>query len=498
MSHYAVIRFEKHKTTGSINTVGRHNTRDYTTHAPENVNRDMSRYNETLVACHGPSLAESVNAEIQARVTGLVRPDSVRMLEFIMTSDQEFFLPASDDVLRDASGRFDADKLDAWKNSSLEYIQRLYGAENVVSAVLHVDERTPHIHACVVPITSDGRLCAREWTGGKQKLRQIQSGYAEAMAHLGLVRGREYSTQKHRTMKEYYAALSAELEVFDQLPPELGERPGLLAGAEAHRKYKEAAQQREDFIEKMRKTGDAFFARAAAYDAVKRDLDTERDLSAHYRRLYEETKAKLDTKTLRALDLATVARRFGYYHEHDDKYIGHMRDLVITGQKFEFFGEIGKKRKTGKNAIDFVKAHIELEENREVTPAEAIVRLAGVAGDARQVEDTVKQAALDEAEAQLAPLRPQFAAAVEAEKARQEERKRKEKREAEAARQWLAEQEAAAEARQQMEHQPGQQQPEPEPEPTPPPQLETPPPPAPEPEPEPEPAPEEPEPGMSM
>ena len=45
-------------------------------------------------------------------------------------------------------------KLDEWCRDNIRWLQDTFGKNNVVSAVLHMDEKTPHIHATVVPIVS--------------------------------------------------------------------------------------------------------------------------------------------------------------------------------------------------------------------------------------------------------------------------------------------------------------------------------------------------------
>lgn len=104
-------------------------------------------------------------------------------------------------------------RLKAWCADNLEWLRRTFGAENVVSAVLHMDEATPHIHAAVVPIvTGERRKVLKEQTDepnkrkyrtksaarprlcaddvmSRVKLKEYQDTYAAAMAKYGLQRG---------------------------------------------------------------------------------------------------------------------------------------------------------------------------------------------------------------------------------------------------------------------------------------------------------------------
>lgn len=121
-------------------------------------------------------------------------------------------------------------KLDQWCADNLDWLRKTYGADNVVSAVRHMDEKTPHIHATVVPIvtgerrkaqarptesgkkqyrkknTTTSRLCADD-VMACPKLKEYQNTYADAMAKYGLKRGIDGSEAKHITNQEYYREL---------------------------------------------------------------------------------------------------------------------------------------------------------------------------------------------------------------------------------------------------------------------------------------------------
>ena len=115
-------------------------------------------------------------------------------------------------------------RLDDWCEQSVEWMQETFGTENLVSAVLHLDEKTPHIHATVVPIVTatrrkkkseenvkkhyrkkaDGaRLCADDIMT-QAKLKNYQTSYANAMHSFGLERGIDGSEARHISTREYY------------------------------------------------------------------------------------------------------------------------------------------------------------------------------------------------------------------------------------------------------------------------------------------------------
>ncbi len=122
----------------------------------------------------------------------------------------------------------DEGRLDEWCDDNLQWLHRTFGKENTVSAVLHMDEHTPHIHATVVPIvTGERRKAKKKQTEGKrsyrkkantvrlcaddvltrEKLVTYHDSYAKAMEKYGLQRGVRGSEARHTTTAQYYRDL---------------------------------------------------------------------------------------------------------------------------------------------------------------------------------------------------------------------------------------------------------------------------------------------------
>ena len=111
--------------------------------------------------------------------------------------------------------------LNKWTNVNLKWLRDTFGEDNVVSCVLHMDEKTPHLHATVVPIvtgerkrksregekkyrTQNGPRLSADDVMGRARLSLYQNTYAEAMREFGLQRGVVGSTAKHHSNSEYY------------------------------------------------------------------------------------------------------------------------------------------------------------------------------------------------------------------------------------------------------------------------------------------------------
>lgn len=125
-----------------------------------------------------------------------VRDDQVRAVEVLLTASPEWFKRGEDGQANDMRGS-------KWVEDNLAFLKKRYGEKNLLSFTLHQDEKTPHIHAVIVPLTEKGRLSA-DTLFNPLTLKQLQTDYAKAMASHGLVRGQEGSRRQHLDMKQMY------------------------------------------------------------------------------------------------------------------------------------------------------------------------------------------------------------------------------------------------------------------------------------------------------
>jgi len=164
---YAILRFAKYKGP-EISGIEAHNERTKEKYA-SNPDIDPSRthLNFHLIKPERKYRAES---EKQISEAGCrTRSDSVRVVEALITATPEFF-----------KGKKRAE-IKEFFNEALEFIKQNQASETIISAVVHLDEKSPHMHLCFVPLTEDKRLCAKEILGNKKKLTQWQDKYWEHM-----------------------------------------------------------------------------------------------------------------------------------------------------------------------------------------------------------------------------------------------------------------------------------------------------------------------------
>ena len=212
---FAVLHLDK--AHGSDSKMSDHIERKTT---PKNADPTRTHLNRELIEFPGGVTNRNEAISHRLKSAGLTRKigtNQVRAIRFILSGSP-----------KDMKQIEQAGKLDEWCRDSVEWMKRTYGSENVVSAVLHMDEHTPHIHATVVPIvTGERRKAKRKQTEGKRTYRKkanavrlcaddlltrerlvaYHDSYAAAMAKYGLQRGIRGSEARHTTTAQYYREL---------------------------------------------------------------------------------------------------------------------------------------------------------------------------------------------------------------------------------------------------------------------------------------------------
>lgn len=108
-------------------------------------------------------------------------------------------------------GVFEPDRVKTWATASLAWAKRQW-PDQLASAVLHLDEMTPHMHLLVVPrVKSEAgawKLNSKA-VFDRERLRELQTGYGEALAPLGIRRGEPGSQAAHSEVRQFYGAVQA-------------------------------------------------------------------------------------------------------------------------------------------------------------------------------------------------------------------------------------------------------------------------------------------------
>ena len=166
-TQYAIMRFAKYKGP-EISNIETHNERTKEKYASNpDIDCSRSKYNFHLIEPAGRYRAE---AENQIQAAGCrTRTDSVRVVEAMFTATPEFFKGKKLPEIR------------RYFEEALRFFEQFQSRETIISAVVHMDEKTPHMHLSFVPLTTDGRLSAKEIVGNKKKLTWWQDKFWEHM-----------------------------------------------------------------------------------------------------------------------------------------------------------------------------------------------------------------------------------------------------------------------------------------------------------------------------
>lgn len=165
---YAIMRFAKRK-RGSINSMEAHNERMKEQYK-SNPDIDTGKSDENY---HLIQPQHRYYAEIMSRVDAAkcrVRKDSVLIIEALITASPEFMAVRSFAEQREYFER------------ALTFIRNEMGEENVFASTVHMDERNPHMHVCMVPLTPEKRLSAKTIMGNQKKLSEWQTKFHEHMS----------------------------------------------------------------------------------------------------------------------------------------------------------------------------------------------------------------------------------------------------------------------------------------------------------------------------
>ncbi len=166
-AQYAILRFAKYKGP-EIGHIESHNERAKEKYASNpDVDTSRSHLNFHLVT---PQRKYRAEAEKQIAEAGCrTRSDSVRVVEALVTATPEFFKSKKKSEVK------------AYFQEALDFIKQNQKPETIISAVVHMDEKTPHMHLSFVPLTKDGRLSAKEIVGNKKKLTWWQDEFWKHM-----------------------------------------------------------------------------------------------------------------------------------------------------------------------------------------------------------------------------------------------------------------------------------------------------------------------------
>ena len=221
---YLVFHLSKYK---SSNIVGlqRHNQRENRNYSNKDIDTTMSDLNFDLVNSQNISFTKKVKHIIESKRTTkkAIRKDAVTYCECIISSDNDFFR------------NLDIKEQQRFFEVSLKFLENRIGKDNIISANVHLDETTPHMHLGFVPMNLDGSLSAKKMVN-RNFLREIQENLPYTLQKNGfdIQRGEKDNNVKHIDQKIYKSNLNKEIRRLEALNSKIGqinlEKKGSLLG----------------------------------------------------------------------------------------------------------------------------------------------------------------------------------------------------------------------------------------------------------------------------
>ena len=163
MAQHAILRFEKHKGNPARPLEAHHERQKEQYASNPDIDTSRSKYNFHIVKPEGRYYHFIQNRIEQAGCR--TRKDSTRFVDTLITASPEFFKKKS------------PKEIQAFFQRAADFLIGRVGRENIVSAVVHMDEKTPHLHLVFVPLTEDNRLCAKEIIGNRANLTKWQDDF---------------------------------------------------------------------------------------------------------------------------------------------------------------------------------------------------------------------------------------------------------------------------------------------------------------------------------
>ena len=250
------------------------------------IDSERTRNNYRFTPYFGKTYTEFINGRIKE--LGLSpRKDAVVMNSFVLSSDKTFF----DGLVKVERYNFFSD--------CYKFFAERYGEENVIAAVVHNDETTPHMHLNIMPVTKDGRLCSKQLFD-KPQLQKLQTDfYEEVGKKYGLMRGKEGSQRKHLSTAEFKAkkiieqaeAIKQENQIYADALEEAKSGEFSRNKNKLKQQAIAAVAENADLKKRLNKSMGETLEYAKKAEALERQKDTD----SHYTRV-EKTLAKSNSK----------------------------------------------------------------------------------------------------------------------------------------------------------------------------------------------------------
>lgn len=195
-----ILRFSKQKGNPATKIEAHHERTKEEYKSNPDIDTSKSKNNIHLIA---PQMRYKAEVDKRIKDSGCrVRKDSTRFVDTLITASPEFFWDMTHE------------KMVEYFQRAVDFIKSKIRTDMIFSAVVHLDEKTPHLHLCFVPLTVDNRLTAKEILGNRAKLSKWQDEFHEFMVKFypDIERGTSATLTQRKHIPTYIFKSAAKLE----------------------------------------------------------------------------------------------------------------------------------------------------------------------------------------------------------------------------------------------------------------------------------------------
>ena len=294
---YAILRFQKRK-AGGVAACERHNERKKEAYKSNpDIDMERSKNNYHLVKPPRYTYKKEINRMV-AEAGCRTRKDSVMMVETLITASPEFM------------NQLPPEEQKAYFTMALDFISERVGEKNILSAVVHMDERTPHMHLCFVPITPDNKLSAKSILGNQKSLSEWQTAYHERMSSRcnQLERGQSSMETKRKHVPTWLYKLGGRLDKqYEEIVSALSDINAFNAG----KKRDKALELIAAWLPNVEKFSKEISKQSAYIDRLKEQIGQESDYAGRMRDEKYEQELKVQKANQKIFELQRTNEQMG-------------------------------------------------------------------------------------------------------------------------------------------------------------------------------------------
>lgn len=332
---YAIIRNEK-LTRAQAMGAYKHNERKTKNHSNKNIDSSKTELNYYLKKNELSYIKEFDRIKEKYDLKGQIRSNSNIMCEMVFTSNQKFF----DEIGYEESKRYFTESY------NFIYTYKNLGEQNIISAVVHMDEDTPHMHLLFIPVvhTTDkegnkiDKVCCRDFWREKNSYRDLQNAYFKHISEKGfkLERGElvEVTNRGHYSIQEYKKITNYEntKELLKSIKLELPETPDIkdfkkLMLNRDEKIENEIINPKDDLIKKLYSENISLHKELSRQTTIidkAEKFEKEQENLLNY-----NTELKVKCRNLE-LDFSNKEKELKYKYEHENYKIDYQYQKIIN------------------------------------------------------------------------------------------------------------------------------------------------------------------------